>query len=421
MQPTNPTSPAPGERRGHVLYDGDCRLCVTFAKRLRLTLRSRGFDLVPLQSEWVEEQLHLPASELLTEMRVLTKGGKLRGGAEAIVYLARFVWWAWPFRLLWALPGGKTIMQHGYRWIARNRHCTSRTCPLPRRSSWKNWLPMILLTALAVIVGQNFAPWIVMCMVAAALLAGCKWITWWDAYTVLPDITLRRSLAYLLLWPGMDSRVFLDPKIRPEKPPIREWVFAFAKMLLGISIAWGVARTIPVDKVLLRGWVGMIGGIFVIHFGIFNLLALAWQKAGVQAQPLMHCPIAAHSLGEFWSICWNRGFNDVVRRHVFAPLQPACGVVIAMLLTFLVSGLIHEAVISVPAHGGYGLPTLYFLLQGIGILFERSTVGRKLKLRHGVRGWCFTFILTAGPAYWLFPPVFVERVAVPFLKFIYAL
>ena len=65
--------------------------------------------------------------------------------------------------------------------------------------------------------------------------------------------------------------------------------------------------------------------------------------------------------------------------------------------------------ISCAARGGYGLPTAYFVLQGVGVSFERSRVGRRLGLRRSVRG-------TAGPAFWLFHPPFVRYVVLPFMR-----
>lgn len=80
--------------------------------------------------------------------------------------------------------------------------------------------------------------------------------------------------------------------------------------------------------------------------------------------------------------------------------------------------VIHDVVISAPARGGYGLPTAYFLLQGIGVIAERrwfrQTLVRATPARRiGQHLW--TLGIAAGPAFWLFHPAFVRRVFVPFL------
>ncbi len=256
---------------------------------------------------------------------------------------------------------------------------------------------------------------------AFAIFAGCKWLTWRDGCAEVGETTWMRSLGYLALWPGMDARTFLDARLHPVKAENREWLFALSKTLFGGAVVWGLVRMVQPDQSLLRGWVGMVGFIFLLHFGAFHLIALVWQKMGVAARPIMRLPIASNSLGEFWSLRWNRGFNDIAHHNVFKPLQSRFGIVAATLLTFLASGLVHDLVISVPARGGYGLPTMYFLLQGAGVVFERSGFGKRAGLRRGLRGRLFTLIMTAVPLGLLFPPLFVERVIVPFLKVICAL
>ena len=87
------------------------------------------------------------------------------------------------------------------------------------------------------------------------------------------------------------------------------------------------------------------------------------------------------------------------------------------MIAFAVSGLIHELVISLPAGAGYGLPTGYFLLQGLAVL-----AGRQWNvLRNGISGWVFTMLVVAGPAYWLFHPPFIKNVILPFMRAIGAL
>jgi alginate O-acetyltransferase complex protein AlgI len=165
----------------------------------------------------------------------------------------------------------------------------------------------------------------------------------------------------------------------------------------------------------------MVGLVLMLHFGLFHLLSVLWRTAGIDARPLMRAPLRATSVADFWSERWNRAFVDLARPLVLRPLHRPCGLGTATLAVFLASGLLHELVISVPARGGWGLPAGYFALQGLGVLVERSTAGRRLGLGAGVAGWLFTLALVAGPVYWLFHPPFVQRVVLPMMRALGAL
>jgi hypothetical protein len=78
-------------------------------------------------------------------------------------------------------------------------------------------------------------------------------------------------------------------------------------------------------------------------------------------------------------------------------------------------------VISLPARGGYGLPTLYFLLQGAGVTIERSRFGKRLGLGQGMLGWWFMAVFLTVPMFGLFHPWFVLRVILPFMRATHAL
>ena len=74
--------------------------------------------------------------------------------------------------------------------------------------------------------------------------------------------------------------------------------------------------------------------ILPLHFGTFELIALAWQTAGVNAQAIMQKPISSHSLSKFWGKRWNLGFRQLSHEFVFQPLHKAVGTQAAMLLVF---------------------------------------------------------------------------------------
>jgi alginate O-acetyltransferase complex protein AlgI len=398
------------------LYDGDCALCTGLARRFEGVLARRGFQLAPLQTPWVRARLGLAAGEPLTEMKLLNAAGQVFGGAEAVVKLAGQIWWARPLDVLARLSGGRRLLTSAYRRIAAQRHCLSGACQ-PRDRARGGWLPLLLLLAFALALREVLPAWAFMWAFALALFFGCKWLTWWRARAQFERAGLGRSLGFLLFWPGMNPREFFEPRA-VLRPAMRAWAVALLKTLLGVGLTWGVVPLLTERAPALAGWVGMAGCALALHFGLFHLLALAWQRAGVNAQPIMFAPWRAESLSEFWGRRWNRAFHDLAHEFVFQPLRRRYGVRAATLAVFAVSGLIHEAVLSLPARAGYGLPTAYFLVQGLGLLLERSMAGRRLGCGTGWRGWLFTVVCTVGPVFWLFHPPFIQHVILPFLRVI---
>lgn len=132
MEPTA-TSPlaaaaASQRRRGWVLYDAECAFCTRWMARLEKAIVRRQFQLAPLQTPWVNERLGLAQSSTPDEIKLLTVEGSVFGGADALIYLARLIWWAWPVYLLARLPGAKPLLRAAYRAVARRRHCLSGGC-----------------------------------------------------------------------------------------------------------------------------------------------------------------------------------------------------------------------------------------------------------------------------------------------------
>lgn len=264
----------------------------------------------------------------------------------------------------------------------------------------------------------NMPPWALMWLLAGAIFAAAKWLTWRRACRHLGCVEFWRSVGYLFAWPGMDAVTFLNPQAPAARPALGEWWEPAWKIMImtGIVLLWGSGKMTP-DS-LAAGWIGMVGLICILHFGLFHLLSLGWQSLGIAARPLMNCPLRSHSLSDFWGRRWNAGFNNLAHEFIFRPLGKRGGITFATLAAFLVSGVIHDLVISFPAGGGFGFPTAYFVMQGAGLLFERSHAGRRLGLGRGFAGWLFTLIVAGSPAFWLFHPPFVTRVITPFIHFI---
>jgi len=282
------------------------------------------------------------------------------------------------------------------------------------------WLPLAVLPLSTVALRNSLPAWQFMWILAFSIYAGLKWITWWKARTRIPH-TAWRSAAYLLAWPGMDADSFLDATHRVPRPARRDWFWAFFETILGAIFIWIITPALPEAMLLLKGWAGMLGLILLLHFGSFQILSRIYQRLGVNAEPLMAAPLRSRSLSEFWGKRWNLGFRQLSYELIFRPTSRSLGAGLAGFLVFVASGLIHDLVISLPARAGYGLPTSYFLIQGLGVTVERSSVGKQLGLRRGARGWLFMAAVTGGPVFWLFHPTFVERVILPFMQAIHAL
>jgi predicted DCC family thiol-disulfide oxidoreductase YuxK len=118
----------PPARRGWVLYDGECAFCVRWLQFWSPVLRRRGFEIDTLQAEWTQQALGIPRDEVLRDIRLLTTTGETQAGANVYLYIARRIWWAWPFGVLFGLPGFNRLIWTGYRWFAKNRQCVSGYC-----------------------------------------------------------------------------------------------------------------------------------------------------------------------------------------------------------------------------------------------------------------------------------------------------
>src|SRR5207245_5337638 len=137
-----------------------------------------------------------------------------------------------------------------------------------------SWLPLIVLPAAVLIAGRHLAPWALMWGLAIAIYGALKWMTWWRGRGIVPQVSLRRSLAYLFLWPGMDAPTFLDVRRTPTPVTRAELVRAVTTTVLGLFLLFGAVRMVPSSLPLVAGWIGLFSLIFILHFGSFRLVSI---------------------------------------------------------------------------------------------------------------------------------------------------
>jgi D-alanyl-lipoteichoic acid acyltransferase DltB (MBOAT superfamily) len=90
----------------------------------------------------------------------------------------------------------------------------------------------------------------------------------------------------------------------------------------------------------------------VHHFGIFNFVAGTWRLAGIDCRTLFLAPLRSTSLVEFWGQRWNLAVSQMKALAVYRPLVSRYGRGLALVASFLCSGLLQELASSVPVRAG---------------------------------------------------------------------
>jgi predicted DCC family thiol-disulfide oxidoreductase YuxK len=115
---------------GWILYDDSCGFCRRWVPFWQNTLQKRGFEVAPLQADWVGEKLQLAEKVMLQDLRLLLANGEQIQGADTYRYAMKRIWWAYPVYLFSIVPLGRIIFNWSYRTFATHRHQISRACKL---------------------------------------------------------------------------------------------------------------------------------------------------------------------------------------------------------------------------------------------------------------------------------------------------
>jgi hypothetical protein len=233
----------------------------------------------------------------------------------------------------------------------------------------------------------------------------------------LSRLGLGRLAGFVLLWPGMDLRPFLQAIDHPvvattvERQKRWQWTWTgLANIVTGLFLFWLLGQPWARANRYVYAAIGLMSAALIVLFGVFTLLTAFWRWRGVDVDRQWKCLWLSRSLAEYWSSRWNSAFHDFVRDHVYLPLKRRLAPASALLGSFLFSGVLHDVIISVPARAGYGMPVCYFLLQGFGIWLER-----RWRLRPALR-WLRATVFVLGPLPLLFHEPFLNNVILPQLS-----
>jgi alginate O-acetyltransferase complex protein AlgI len=249
------------------------------------------------------------------------------------------------------------------------------------------------------------------------LLYAMKAVVSVDGMDGRPPLQPWRWLAFAALWPGMRPAPFArvgGPPLPGAGALVKR---GLTRLVLGLALIAGArvafART---GSHLLATALALPGLSFILHFGIFNLVAGAWRSAGVDVHALFRAPLLSRSLAEFWGRRWNLAFSEMTAIGVYRPLSAVAGKPLALVVAFLFSGLLHELAISLPVRAGFGLPLLYFAIHGALMLAERGLerAGRPIG-RSAALGRAWTTFWLVAPLPILFHRPFLRGVVWPIL------
>src|SRR5262249_9541133 len=141
--------------------------------------------------------------------------------------------------------------------------------------SWAIWAA---LAALVFLASSPLPAWGRMWLLAGLLFFGSKALGWGGARAPRRLASHWRRLGFWLAWPGVVAPGFLRTDVATAvraraKQSAADWAFAVAKTALGVALVWGGVRATVAWSPWCAGWVGLVGLVFLLHFGLFHLLA----------------------------------------------------------------------------------------------------------------------------------------------------
>jgi alginate O-acetyltransferase complex protein AlgI len=281
-----------------------------------------------------------------------------------------------------------------------------------------------LVIAWTVLLGGMVGYWCLRPWCAAFPWVDGSWVVLWVTSKIATLVCMppdnRRRLGWgrftaYLFWPGMQPGHFLPERTPADSRPAPTVSGMLINALTAVLLLWILPALMPADwPRWLRILSGTVGNFFLIPFALFDAWALLYRACGVGVEKLWHCPIAATSLSDFWGQRWNRLFSGMLREVLFLPLTRRFGGTVALFAVFVYSGLMHEG-FSVAALSGYGLPMLYFLIQGLALWLEGRRPFRRLLQRRRWLGRLWTAAVVLGPVLLLFHAGCREQVIAPAL------
>ncbi len=223
-----------------------------------------------------------------------------------------------------------------------------------------------------------------------------------------PAPPLSRGLLFLALYPGVDpARGFVRDPGADRAAGGRALLVGLLEVVAGLVLGVAAVRAgLPSHGPYPIAWARAATLVLFLD-GTFRGAMGALRALGLRSEAVFRSPWLLSDLADFWGRRWNRIVGKTLAREVHDPLRPRVGRGVAVLATFLASGLLHEASIAAPASGPYGRYVAFFLAHGAAML----VLARAGRAARRVAAWAVllaTAPLFFGDAYAVVLPL--ERV-----------
>eukprot|EP00927_Polykrikos_kofoidii_P078160 TRINITY_DN75016_c0_g1_i1.p1 TRINITY_DN75016_c0_g1~~TRINITY_DN75016_c0_g1_i1.p1 ORF type:complete len:483 (-),score=53.33 TRINITY_DN75016_c0_g1_i1:23-1471(-) len=244
-----------------------------------------------------------------------------------------------------------------------------------------------------------------------------------------PRMSRFSTLIFFVVWPGMRPSSLLERKALGSLTWLRDVTWGSFFLVLGF--VWSIGVKLGHDAGLSNRSLGLMAlpGISMIgHFGVLRLLRACLRFVGFDVELLFTDPLYADSMSDFWGKRWNVAFSDFNRYVIVAAVKTALeedlgmskttAAQIGIFAAFVASAILHELAITVPVRAGYGGPSLYFAIQGFGVILEKQVL---------IATWRGRFPILARAVMWIgillpFPLCFVQpfcsEIALPLTLFV---
>ncbi|RWY57048.1 MBOAT family protein [Mucilaginibacter gilvus] len=291
---------------------------------------------------------------------------------------------------------------------------------LKKQMLFAGWAMLVISIAVVYFIFLNDHPILKMLTIIATTFSGMKVIAVTEGYKSRRlTLSFKQWLTYAIGWVGMRAQPFetLGQKALPNAWPMVK--FGVSRIIAGAILIllahWLVALRLDgsLTYVLVTP-ILLIGLSLILHFGLLSISAGMWRFSGVNTYYLFRQPAKALSLTELWSKRWNIAFSEMTSVAIFRPLKNKTGAAVALIVSFIFSGLLHELALSLPVNSGYGLPTLYFVIQGILVLIEKLLQSRGIMFLQNqvvARIWVFFWLIVPMPL--LFHWQFIRQIVWP--------